>query len=706
MKKNYLQFGKFALVGISNTLLDWLIFLLLTNLVPFFKEAQNEVFAKAISFFIAVINSFILNSIWTFREEFKKGIFDSGKSKTLTKSFFFARFLIVSLVGLLINTGIYLFGRKIGSAIFEPKIFIQLFALFLATLFALVWNFIANKYWTYNAIKNRVFYGFIVALILVASFSLCVGSAYNDSATIDEGVHLGAGYTYLERGDFRYDPEHPPLLKEFAALPLLFFNLNLPIQTERLWQESSNFYYDCWVQAREFGNSLIYSTGNNPEQILFAARLPMILLYLLLSLFTFFWARKLYGNVAGFIALILTALCPNLMAHARLINTDLGFTLFFLLSIYFYGQCLKNPKAKTAILPGIFLGLALASKYPSVALIPIFIILALIRISQTKNYKIIFLTLLSFLIVYLVIFASYQFSILRPPLVPDVANAIAAANEDVNILSPFLHSATLAKSVHLLFPAYYFKGLVQVFTHVAGGHFAYLLGEHSNKGWWYYFPVAFLVKTPLSVLILFVAAIFSFKKFRAPDHFDEILIILPPVIFFLIAMTSKANLGLRHILPIYPFLYIFISRLGVYFKDKSIWPKLLIILALFWFAVANFIIFPNYLAYFNEAVGGPKNGPRYLVDSNIDWGQDVKRLSLYLKENKIDKIYLDYFWGKEALPYYNINYEPFGPADFDKTGYLVISVTALQLDGYEWLRAKEPIERIGYSTYIYYLPEK
>jgi hypothetical protein len=298
-----------------------------------------------------------------------------------------------------------------------------------------------------------------------------------------------------------------------------------------------------------------------------------------------------------------------------------------------------------------------------------------------------------------VILAAYQFNLSRSLLLETIKTMNNFPR--LPLQSSFLSSPFFIKFLALLFPLYYLKGLVMVFTHATTGHFSYLLGEHSTTGWWYYFPVTFLVKTPLAVLLLFVGAIWVFKKTKSKDKLDEILLILPPVVFFLFAMTAKINLGVRHILPVYPFLYIFISRLALYFSQNRLAPKVVLAFLCLWFLGANLTIFPSYLAYFNEAVGGPKNGIKYLSDSNIDWGQDAKRLAQYLKENHIETIYLDYFWDKEPLAYYHIHYQPLKPTMQEARGYLVISVSALQLEEYKWLRQEKPLAHIGYSTYIY-----
>lgn len=510
----------------------------------------------------------------------------------------------------------------------------------------------------------------ILILIISSAFILMIASALKDTQTTDEAIHQFAGYTYLKERDFRLDPEHPPLLKEISALPLLL-SQNIHYSLDNSWTKAGNFYYDSWKETRVLGEKFFYLSQNNPDQMLFWGRMPFIVLTLILGLFVYFWAKKLYGRKAGIFALILTLFYPNILAHGRLINTDLGLALFVLLSVYFWGEFLKFLKFKNLLLTGIFAGLALASKFTAVILLPIFVVLLAIKliIDKGQSFKKYLVGLLVVLIsIFVVVWFSYGFS---------------------------------DKSFYF-FPANFLKGLYLVFRHAYVGHSSFLLGQTSSTGWWYYFPVAIFFKTPIPVFVFLALAIIFWKKLRAKNLFDEVLIIIPPMIFLLFSLFSKANLGIRHILPILPFLFILASRSInlVNFSKEKVKAVIFAILIL-WYLSSAIISFPNYLAYFNEFAGGPKSGYRILTDSNLDWGQDILRLKDYLEKNHIQKVYLVYPWdGDEVLRHYGINFTPLLPTDTDVKGPVVISATYLQTDAYSWLK-KYPFEQITPGLFLF-----
>jgi 4-amino-4-deoxy-L-arabinose transferase-like glycosyltransferase len=231
----------------------------------------------------------------------------------------------------------------------------------------------------------------------------------------------------------------------------------------------------------------------------------------------------------------------------------------------------------------------------------------------------------------------------------------------------------------------------------------------SRQGWWYYFPVVFAVKTPLAVLsLLALAAVVGLRpKNLRKIPFHWVVLLLPPLVYFALCMRSHINLGLRHLLPVYPFLYVAIAAVLMRAARPVRVLSLVLMLGL---AVESLAIYPHYLAFFNAAAGGPDNGPRYLVDSNLDWGQDLKNLKIYLDSHHIDKLCISYF-GRSSMEYYKFEY-----MDLPKTGQTqaraeadcvgAISATALQdvyigSGSYSWLRERKPMAKIGYSIYLY-----
>jgi len=554
----------------------------------------------------------------------------------------------------------------------------------------------------------------LLVVLFVSSFILMIFSAKLDSQTTDEAIHLFSGYTYLTKGDFRLDPEHPPLLKELAALTLLAQKVNIQLGTK--WQKAGEFYYDSWQEARILSEKFFYTWGNNPDQLLFWGRLPFIMLTLLLGFLVFYWAKKLYGTKSGILAAILTLFFPNFLAHGRLINTDLGVTLFIFLTIFLWGNFLKKPTYLNLLLSGLGLGLVLSSKFTGILIVPILIILTLIKIfwfdpAAKHNWWLKYLGGLIGIkiIAFVMIWCTYGFSTTTPPVLLGSLSQNIYLGTGFNVPATF--DAFFAKIRFLLFPADFYKGLILILRHSLGGHASFLLGANSNTGWWYYFPIAIFYKTPIPIFIFLILTMVYFKKIRAKNLFDEMLLIVPPLIYLIFSLFSKADLGVRHILPIFPFVFVFVSKsinaFEFKFKKSSLKTKLMptiFIILVIWYLLSAIFSFPNYLAYFNEFAGGSKGGYKILTDSNLDWGQDIYRLKDYLDEHQIKKVYLVYPWdGDVAIKYYGIDFQPLYPEDTKVSGPVVASVTYLQMEAYSWLK-QYPFEQITPGLFVFQLP--
>jgi len=262
----------------------------------------------------------------------------------------------------------------------------------------------------------------------------------------------------------------------------------------------------------------------------------------------------------------------------------------------------------------------------------------------------------------------------------------------------------LGRKLHL--PAHrYLVGLNAVAEHNSSGHTSYLMGLRSDTGWWYYFPIVFVVKSTIAALAAFIAvsAAGLWRVVRSGLRNIPIMtigLVLPPMLYFVLSMTSAINIGMRHILPVYPFLYVLLARLR---------PPLGVALALLQIVECASIT-PHYLAFFNALVGGPGNGPLYLADSNIDWGQDVKKLVHWLDAHGTRRARVFYF-GNAQLRYYGIHEVGF-PGPRDQAGwnaiddYCVANVTPLlgnyvPLEDLAQLRLRQPITKLGWSMWVY-----
>lgn len=510
--------------------------------------------------------------------------------------------------------------------------------------------------------------------LLIALFTLnCFYSARQKSVTIDEFVYIASGYSYLTTFDYRLNPEHPPAMKLIIALPLLWLNPKLP-PDDPWWNKGHGYGF-----ARQF----FFEVDNNTEQLTQWARTPVILLATLLGFYVFLMARQLYGSIAGILALFCLTFSPNILAHARLATLDLGVTCFAFIACFYLLRYKRTDDVRFLLVSGCLTGLSIGSKFTGVFLIPVFLLLLWPSPARSSSTA-----------------TGYSFD--GNPLLRYWRDVVLVGGSVVTIL---LLLYGVVNIDHL------FNGIADQSGHFERGHDAYLFGNYSTTGWPYYFPLAFLVKTPVPVLVLFLLAAIGYRRFN-PDVWRSLqrdsIVIVPFGALFVLSAFSPLNLGLRNILPVYPFLFVFVSQLAAVDYKKTVRVVVITLMA-GWLAFSSLYIAPHYLAYFNELVGGPRNGPKYLLDSNIDWGQDLKLLARYLRENDIDEVKLNYFGAVPRCERYGISCvvmkcEP-------EPGLIAVSVNSLygltekESHCFQWLRQFEPIETIGFSIYLYRLTQ-
>jgi len=573
----------------------------------------------------------------------------------------------------------------------------------------------------------------IASCLLIFMGVVAIFSMKGDSLTMDEVAHLPAGYSYLTQKDMRLNPEHPPLIKDLAGFPLLFIKgVKFPSEIKD-WKEDVNGQWG-------FGFHFLYHTGNPADKMIFWGRIPMILLMLFLGLFIFFVARELFGERAGLLALFLYSFSPTFLAHGRLVTTDVGASAGVFIPSYFFIKALKNPTKKNIILSGITFGLGELCKFSVILLVPFYLFLGgvwwILKMGRLK--EVLKVLVLTAIIGFLIIGIFYQYHVWNyPPQRQARDTEVLLGSTPYPIVREILvWSAT--KPILRAF-AQYFLGLSLVFQRAAGGHTTYFLGEISAAGWKNYFPVVYTIKLPLAFHILTLIALFYCCGWliKAPfwvrpierlkewirSHFMIFAMLCFIFLYWGVALKSNLNIGVRHLLPTLPFTMVLVSGGISKFLENGRFEKLkygVIGGLLLWQAFSFISIYPHYLSYFNEIIGGPKNGYLYTVDSNLDWGQDLKRLKKWVEEKKIDKIFVDYFGGGDAKYYLKEKFRPWwgtrDPREFPKNNYLAVSVTFLQggrgnpAPGFDqpwgyylWLDNYKPIAKIGYSIFVYYI---
>jgi hypothetical protein len=581
----------------------------------------------------------------------------------------------------------------------------------------------------------------IAACLLLLVFVLTITSMAGDSATMDEVAHLPAGYSYLSQKDMRLNPEHPPLIKDFAGFPLLFIKeIKFPSEIKD-WQEDINGQWG-------FGYHFLYKAGNPADKMIFWGRLPMVLILILLGFYIFKWTRELFGNKAALLALFFFSFSPTFLAHSRLVTTDVGAAAGAFIATYYFIKFLRNPRKRNIILAGLSFGAAMLCKFSLVLLVPFFALITLIWASvcsqnkpKTKTiFKYIGLALLVGIIGMILIWPVYQYHVWDYPPAKQV--------KDTEFLLSSFGNRNLANLVAWaadkpIIRAYaqYALGLLLVMQRGAGGHTTYFLGEISAAGWKNYFPIVYAIKVPLAFHILTVFSLLyaawlikkpfwqnAFSRFVdwTKNHFTELSLLLFIGIYWAASLYANLNIGVRHLLPAFPFVFLLVSGFTAsWLKNPYLKLKYcLLAILLLWQASSVLLIYPHFLAYFNELAGGPNHGYVYTVNSNLDWGQDLKRLKNWVENppagEEIDKIYVDYFGGGDAQYYLKEKFAPWSgtrdPEEFPKGNYLAVSATFLQggrgkpapgfdqpTGYYQWLNNYQPVAKIGYSIFVYYI---
>ncbi len=499
-----------------------------------------------------------------------------------------------------------------------------------------------------------------------------------ESSTFDETHYFGLGKYLLQTG--RWDVPgsilHPPLSYYLHSVPLLFVSTD-----DTLWKQDPRWHRNPHYRTIldiERGRAILSSPANDGDRLLTLARLMMVLVALLLGWYVFSWSFALYGNSGAVIAVVLYSFCPNILAHARLITPDIALTTFFFATVYYFWRMLREDRLSVAIVAGIALGLALLSKYTAVLLVPLCVVLALFWFFQTKSLP--WRGCLIFGAVGLAVFLLGYRGNLEP----------------------------------------YFAGLQYQREYVSRPQWVFLCGECLPCRWGcYFYTTSFLLKTPIAAMIGLVVAIWVFvKKAVRGEWISETFLLAPALAIFALFAVHAQCRGLRYLLPMYPFLFVFIAGGITYLLSRKIVAILCGGLAL-WYLGASLYIHPHYLAYFNELVGGPENGYKYFVDCDLDWGQDLKGLGRYMREHHIPKVLLSYS-GSDSPQRYGIAYEPLPgctllepPRDQKEApeitvpAYVAVSATHLQgaslpdIDMYAALRNREPVAKIGYSIFIY-----
>jgi Dolichyl-phosphate-mannose-protein mannosyltransferase len=493
--------------------------------------------------------------------------------------------------------------------------------------------------YSHNLRPALVLLPFIVVILLIDGLSM-----YNMSLTWDEWDHVDFGKSVWERTVSGASMQKMPI----TVLNYLPYRISAALGLDPA-----------------------------PKTAAFLSRLPSVLASLLLAAFVCAWASRLYGTRGALVALTLYAFCPNTIAHSRLATTDIYCACSMFIALFVFVDYLRRPRTSAFVVSAVALGIAQVTKSTALLLFPLFVFLWLVKGVVLKPPE-----------------DAPAAPAPATPRRPRLARAIAKVLAFLAVVLLVMNAAYLFQGsfAPLPLPRAFVEAvrLGMRYNATGEGHApVYLLGKLSQRGWWYYFPVAFGLKTPLALFPLLVMASLVAKPYIKRYPLDEIALISAAVaIFTFFTFFCTAQIGVRYLLPVYPLVYVFIGKVALHVPARGARAFRAAVLGLvLWFAASSLSFFPHYISYFNEVIGDRKNMYKYLADSNVDWRQDAYYLQAYLDKHKGEAIHVD-------------------PRD-PTSGTVIMSVNALvardgSAETTRWLRDNfKPVGRIGYSMLIY-----
>ena len=499
----------------------------------------------------------------------------------------------------------------------------------------------------------------LLALIVVVQLTISLSLLVRKGLFIDDSMHIPAGYSYLLTHDYRLNQEHPPFIKLLSAVGLWRVQPRFPFESPG-WQKAAT-PGDPDDGMERIEEAFFDVNAEQFDRISFWGRVPVLIVPMILVIAVWWFGRQFFGAFAGLAAAALLITEPNILGNSIVVQNDLAAALALLLFVVALRRYLADADWRAALLLGGALGFALIAKYSLIVLLPVsFLLLTLNSIVRAVRKQ---STVLSsaasgvfvLLTAYFILLASYAFHVDR-----------IDADESAVICNWFYltgHFAELSQKFLMwlppLLPKYFVYGINMVVDDSREGRPAFLLGQVSNKGWWYYFPVAFALKTTIPFLMSAVVGI-SWATFRLLEERrkDLLYLVLPPLLYLALSMTSHLNIGVRHILPIFPFLAVagggvLAAMIDIQTRPARALATACVAVTVLSSSLIAVLTFPNYLTYFSPLAGGTARGWQTLSDSNVETGQEVKTLANYLKahgENRVAGVMI----GGEFLRFYGI----------------------------------------------------
>jgi hypothetical protein len=539
---------------------------------------------------------------------------------------------------------------------------------------------------------NKYVIGVIVLTAIAVARIATTYAVFN--GTYDEPAHVACGMEWLRGGTYTCDLQHPPLARIAVALGPYLNGLRLAARSNAPDQRTPSIY--------EEGNAILYSEGQYWSNLTWA-RLGTLPFLVLLCAVTFLWARRWFSEAAGFWAVLLLVCTSPILGHAGLATNDVACAAGAALALYQFLRWLEEPRIARCLWWGFATAFAVLCKFSNIPFLLACFAAGLLFTTRGAFRRRFAQIGLAACVVLFLAWATYRFHLNRPATFYGQHHPVI---DSMLSSRPLLHRAwnsVLATRLPLSEAA---MGVLDLFVHNAVGHDSYLLGQWSQSGWWYFFPVVLAVKTPIGLLLLAVFG-FGFVLYRfRKTAWQQVLTAEFPIVILLVCMLARIDLGVRHILPIYPLLAIVGGYAVTTLFRHSRYAAIVAVLLVAWVIGDSVRAHPDYLAHFNEFAGSHPEA--ILCESDLDWGQDLHRLSQRLKERGIQEVSIAYFGTalleKAGLPQY-ASLSPTQPS----RGYIAVSLHDLNIDykksgSFAWLKSYTPVERIGKSIDLFYIP--
>lgn len=556
----------------------------------------------------------------------------------------------------------------------------------------------------------------IAALLLLIFAWRALDQARSYGPTFDETAHLAAGISYVQTKDYRLNAEHPALPKLVAG----WFASRTGVK--------GNYESIAWKRSEQwdFARETIYQGGVDWRRVLTWGRIPMIGIGVALGLILWMWSRALLGNEGALFALALFAFCPNILAHTPLVTTDVPLTFAITGAAACLWQAYRSGKVIWIFAAAFFFAVAMVTKYSAFSYFPVLVMLALwpsrVRSMPKSLGHAAWFAVASAAMTMVLVFVTYAGA---RDWTSIESLGLRGRGIDAGGLG-FLRRVPFELLGRIPWPSEDFaRGFKDILLFTQAGHPVFLLGMRSDSGWWWSSLVTLAVKSTIPFLVLVLSgallALFSRRLRRA----DLVFVLAPAALCLATNVAANLGLGVRHLLPMFPFLMILASwplRDVGFPEGRS--ARVLMLALLIWHAGTSVRAHPHLIAYFNEAAGGSRGGIRLLGDSNLDWGQDLPRAAARLQELGVRQAILSYFGTADPFAF-GIDWQLLPPSQREKRfdpwivlpaegeEWLVMSATNLQgiysrgvqkdAGGkpYSWLEGIEPREVIGGSIYLY-----